>query len=320
VLELGVSFVLALHLMCVNVAAAGPLVCVWLDWRAASDDLARRAGRFLAISSIALLLVGGGLGIAIAGLLWNDAYHDLMHAFSYKIVWGAWELLFSVVLMAVYAVVVAIAPARRIGWRLLRASIAVLAATNLLYHFPTLFIAISEVGAGYLDGPPRIDAAAFRQMMAESSVLARSVHFWLASIAVTGITLVAYARWLQRSEDEMTNGGRLATWGARIALVPTLLQILVGVWLLSVLPASMQQRMLGEDLMAASLLGLSIIAALWLMHQLSAVAMGDTKPKSLNIAILLMCSVVLLMTMASRRALAESSVAAKRMQEIEHGP
>lgn len=299
------ALILALHLMCMNIASAGPLVCVWLDWKAGGgNEVAQRAARFLAWKSLVLLMVGIVFGLIVAAFLWNDAYHDLMHVFMYKIKWGAWELLFSLVLMSFYAVLVARGAPRHLASKLGRATLAVLAATNLLYHFPVLFIVISEVAGGYLDVPEQVDAAIFRSLMQEDSVLARSVHFWVASFAVTGVALIGYGKWLLRKDEQKETGSRIAVWGARIALVPTLLQILVGVWVLSALPPMMQRRLMGSDLLVASAFGLSLIGALWLMHQLSAVAFGDTRPRTLQLAIHLMYAVVILMTFTSRLALA----------------
>jgi len=309
---------LAVHLICVNVASAGPVVCAWLDWRS-ECAVARRAAKFLATVSFALLLLGSVIGVAVASLLWNDAYRDLLHVFQYKITWGVQELLFSVVLLALYAIAVWISPTRRFAWRLLRASVAILAATNLLYHFPTLFLVMSEVQAGHLDRPAAITADNFRDLMTQGFIVARAVHFWLASFAVTGVSLICFARWIQRTADETEAAARVAVWGARIALVPTLLQILVGVWVLSVLPPVEQQRLLGSDLIAASLLGASLITALWLMHQLSSVAMGETSPRALSIVIGTTVVVVVLMTAAARRASSEQQNTTSYILEIDRG-
>ena len=79
--------------------------------------------------------------------------------------------------------------------------------------------------------------------------------------------------------------------------------------MLRVLPHLMQQRLMGSDLLVASAFGLSIIGALWLMHLLSAVAFGDTRPRTLKLAIHLMYAVVILMTFTSRLALARPLLA-----------
>lgn len=301
--EIGLSLVLALHLWCVNVASAGPLVSAWLDWLGRSrDDLSWQAARYLSLKSLALLVLGSVLGLAAAGLLWSDAYHELMHAFLYKIKWAGWELLFSFVLMALHTGLLWRGPARSLVGRLTRAAIALLAATNLLYHFPTLLLVISEVHAGYIEQPQAIDPKLFRELMSEPSILARSAHFLLASLAVTGVTLIAFGARLKRHAETEANGHRAALWGGRIALVPTLLQVLVGIWVLVAVPAAMQQRLMGADLLASGLLACSIIAALYLMHQLAAVAMGDTSPRQLKLAVWTMVAVVILMTFTARRA------------------
>ncbi len=303
-LDAVIPLVLAVHLMCVNVAASGPLICIWLDWRGGGgDETAYRAARYLSFKSLVLFFAGGLLGLVVAALLWNEAYHNLMHAFAYKIRWGAWELVFSAVLMSLHALLVARGPARSLGARLARATIALLTATNLLYHFPSLFIVISEVSAGYLDQPRQVDASLFRRLMTEGSVVTRTVHFWLASIAVTGVTLIEFGRWLLHKESDREVGERVAGWGAWIALVPTCLQILVGLWVLSSLPPLMKQRLLGGDWLVTSLLGLSVVSAFWLMHQLAAVALGERSPRALRMSIGLMWIVVILMTYTSRLAL-----------------
>jgi hypothetical protein len=304
-LDIFLSSVLAFHLICMNIASAGPLVCAWLDWRGGrGDEIARQAAKFLAWKALALLVVGGGFGLIVAAMLWDDAYHDLMHQFMYKIKWGGWELLFSLVLMTLHAVLITRSPARRTVWRLLRTSIAVLTATNLLYHFPVLFISISEVASGYLDAPEKVDAESFRGMMSESSVLARSVHFWVASFALTGMALMSYGKRLLKNDEQQKAGSRIAIWGARIAFVPTLLQILVGVWVISVLPRLMQQRLMGGNLLATGAFVLAIIGALALMHKLSAIAFGEADRRSISFAVHLMYVIVILMTYSSRLAMA----------------
>jgi len=302
VADVCLSVVLALHLLCMNVASAGPLVCVWLDWRwGKGDDAAGRALRFLADKSLTLLLVGGVLGLAVGWWLWSDEYHELLVAFAYKIRWGAWELLFSLVLMAVHVVLVR-RSAAGFGLSVLRGTIAILAGTNLLYHFPPLFIVISEVASGAVEHPGEINAATFRMLMLQSPVLAKTLHVWLASAAVVGVSLVGYGDSLMSGASTHEAGWRMAAWGARLALVATVLQILVGVWLISVLPAAAQQRLLGGDLWAAATLGLSILVAFWLLHHLSAISLGGTQRKSRRLAVGLMLVVVCLMTMTSRRA------------------
>ena len=94
------SLLLAAHLLCVNVAAGGPLVAAWLDWRGRGDEAAGRAAKWLAGWSIAGLLVGALLGVLIGWLKWDAEYRSLWTGpMSYKMHWAGIELIFSLVLM-----------------------------------------------------------------------------------------------------------------------------------------------------------------------------------------------------------------------------
>lgn len=306
--ELFFILVLAVHLMCVNVAAAGPMVSLWLEWRDGRGcELAGRANRFLAMKSATLLVVGAVLGALLGYLSWDEPYVGVLRQLSSRIYWGVWELVFSFVLMAAYAGWVCWSISPRLIARICRAMLPLLAGTNLLYHFPILLSIIADLDRGYSVYEGTIDGVAFRQMMAVGHVAARAVHFGLASFAMTGIALIGYAAWLKRRGEAVEQVDRVARWGGRLALVPTLLQLLVGVWLTTQLPSTVQQRLMGGDLLAAGLFGLSIVAALGLMHQLSAVALGDTTDKSLRKSMLLMFLVIFLMTAMSRLAMPDQS-------------
>ena len=65
-MEILVAVILAAHLLCVDIASAGPLVCIWLDWRGRRDATARDAGRWLAKTSLAGLIVGGLLVVHVS--------------------------------------------------------------------------------------------------------------------------------------------------------------------------------------------------------------------------------------------------------------
>ena len=323
-LELLIIIVLALHLMCVNVAAAGPLVCMWLDWRGGrGDPLADRVGRFLCWKSLALFLIGGGLGLLLAFLHWDDAYHEVLHKFPSKIFFGMWELVFSFVLVSVSAVLWHLAPRSNLA-RWGRILLLLLAGTNLLYHFPFLFAIISRVDSGVLDPRGIVDASVFRGLMMEDSVLPQAVHFGFASFAMVGITLIGFALWCERSRGEnetdkdervdqespdpaaenevvrATEMGedaqRIAAWGARLALGATLSQIPTGIWFVVRLSPDAQRSVLGADLVSTGLLGVSIILTLGLLHHLAALALSAPRKKSMVLAMTMLIALVTLMT------------------------
>lgn len=299
-LEILIIPLLAAHLLCVNVAAAGPLVCIWLDWKEGrGDPLAGRTASYLGQASLVTLIVGGLLGLAIGGASWSDSYSALWAGpMSRKALWGVGEYVFSLALAGGYVLWRGAAPGRLRG---LRCFVLLLNGTNLLYHFPFLFTVAHDV---YLRGERTdpLTASQFRGWMAQPDVLARVVHVVLASFAVTGVTLIGYGLRLQRQKGVEADGERVSRWGGYLALIPSLLQVPVGLWLIAVLPPPWQSRVLGGDPAAVVLLGVSVLLALYLLQELANVAFGEViHRKQLVRVMVTMVAIVLLMTGVLRR-------------------
>jgi hypothetical protein len=299
---------LALHLLAMNVASAGPLVCVWLEWKERQGDaLAGRTATWLGTTAFVTLLVGGLLGLALGGLHWSAVYARLWtHTLAYKAAWGLGEYVFSLLFTGGYALWRHRFPdghgaQRGRGWRQL---LLVLSGTNLLYHFPFLFSVAANVYYSHATTPP-ISPPDFRRWMVQGDILARVVHVVLASFAVTGVMLLGLA--VRRSRQAVAGSsdagaeakyeaGRLARWGGGLALVPTLLQIPVGLWIVASLPTDWQARVLGGDLVATGLLGLSVMLSLFLLQDLATIAFGEAERKQAIRAMGLMFLIVLFMT------------------------
>ena len=320
---------LASHLICMNVASVMPLVAVWFERREAQGDLvAGEWGRKLLWQSLGLLLAGVGFGALVGFVLWNTAYDTALDRMWTKVLFGIAELFFSLVLILVQALwwrrprmsadgatATTSAPvaSKGKGSRIGRAVLAFLSTSNLLYHFPILMVVMSRAAAG-LDAEPQVlDAAAFRARMVDPLILSRCLHFIVASPAITGAWMIAWA-WLRsgdnsgngettaQSEDSIVASGyeRLAVWGARLALVPTLLQIPTGIWLLVAQPAHIQSRLMGGQMIPTICFGLSVFLAMSLMHLLASISLGKaTRPKMLRTLIVL-SAVVVLMTVVLR--------------------
>jgi hypothetical protein len=296
-LELAIIPLLALHLLCVNVASAGPLVCIFLEWREGrGDKLAGQLANFLGQASFWTLLLGGLLGLAIGTLLWTDDYATLWtNAMAYKASWGLGEYFFSLLLAGGY-LLWRCAPSRLRG---LRHFLLFLNGSNLLYHFPFLF-AVAEDVLRFGNPEEPIYGPGFRHWMAEPDVLARAVHVILASFAVTGVVLIGYGLRLQR-QGSPVDAAQTARWGAWTALVPSLLQIPVGVWLVMVLPADWQARAMGGDVAAVVMLATSVLLALFMLQDLASIALGEVERKHMLRSMVLMVLIVLLMTGVLRR-------------------
>ena len=309
-LQIFIGIVLGAHLLFVSLAAAGPLVAIGLQWRAPRDPLAAGVGRRLAWLSVAALVIGAVLGLAVGAGLWNDAYAVVLRRLSSRIFFGVIELCFSLVLLLAYAVWWRRPPERAV-LRIVHGALAMLAGTNLLYHFPLLFVVLSDLVSTQSVHGESMGAGDFRELVSRPYVIARAVHFVLAAGVVAGAAVIGIA-WHSGGQTESPDR-RAAMWGARIAIVPGLLQIPVGFWMISQMPAAVQRRIMGSDGLAGVLLLLSVAIALWLLHQLSALAIGELTPRLMARTVLLTVILVVMMTVAGRRAHDDASPSAGHM-------
>ncbi len=288
---------LSAHLLLVDIAMAGPLVCVWLAWRATrrADPMAGRAAIALARISIGALVGGiviGGVLLAIHGWMGDGAYFSALGAVPVSRLWfGCAELLFSLVCMSAYLALWDRWKQRPGAHRLL----AIAAASNLLLHFPALFAIVSVLSTrGELVGQT-LDGAGYRRMLIDGEILSRVAHVWLAAFAVTGVLLMVLARRLAVAEGQAAAGQRLIQRGAWLGLVPSLLQIPAGLWLAWQMPDTAREPLFGSDPLATGLFMVSLLLALVLIHTLAAVALGDHEPRNIGRSMALLVILILLM-------------------------
>ncbi|HUE71695.1 MAG TPA: hypothetical protein VMP01_12485 [Pirellulaceae bacterium] len=315
---LEILFILLLsgHLMLANVAAGGPLVCIWLEWKARGnrDPLASQAADYLATWSLGSLLGGAVVGVLLGAMLWNDAYRDLwMERLGHKARWAIGEFGVSLAVIAGYWLWRKARPGASAAVAAVRMFLLVFTSTNLLYHFPPLFLVAARLSDAGASGPA-VTPALFRQEMARGEVASLSTHFTLASLAMVGVLLLGLALRHQRRGGSDEEYGRLARWGGWIGLVPSLLQLPVGLWVLGTISATMQSRLMGSHLLATGCFLLGLLGALWLMRELAAIALGERERSQLIRVMALMVAVVVLMTagqqLARVRPAANTSAAA----------
>jgi hypothetical protein len=293
------AVVLGFHLVCMNVASAAPLVAIWLDWRRArrGDVLAGRAGSFLAQAALFLFLAGMGLGFVLAFLTWDrDQITAVLSRLPGKVFYGVWELVFSLVCLAAYAAWWRWSRRQRAWERWCHGTLAVLGTTNLLYHFPFFFVVAARVARSPDTMRSTIDAAAFRRLMVEGETLSLAVHFWLSSLAVSGVVLMLYGWWQGRKGRPEEDVARPVAWGSRIALVATLLQLPIGLWVLLELSPSAQARVMGGSTAATMLFVASLAAVLGLLHQLASSSVREAPGRAALVSAALMLAVVILMS------------------------
>jgi hypothetical protein len=297
------AMVLAMHLLAMNVASGAPFVAIWLAWRAhrRGDSAAGEAARGLVRAAIITVLAGlvlGGILLALVAIDSPEFFATARRIPASRYWFGIVEVLFYIGCLAIY-----LGLARRgdegrgRGQLLFQILAALLAGTDLVYHFPPLFAVIGVLGTR-----PHEPSGAIRfvQAMFDPEVVAVVVHFLLASLAVTGLTLAIVVN--RRSDRYATvDAQRLIAWGGRIALAATIGQLPAGLWLLFQVPSEARDQLFGEDVVAASCFAVALIATLGLLHHLAAMAFGDTSQRQLRAALVLLGLTVASMVGAQQR-------------------
>jgi len=256
------------------------------------DEQARNVCRQLAFWTTWLLPVGMILGIGLgfthfaAG---DTALFDIWPLFRRKIFWGILEVLCSFFWMLAYWAWFIRWPPKGRTSRFFHGLLAVMSATNLLYHFPPLLTVMRKTAHGELTFSGPVSAADFRAVAYLPSVLAHSLHFWLASAAVSGVFLF----WLTRHSADHDRFVRL---GARIALGATLLQFPSGIWLLFATPQAAQSRLIGGHGLATALFLASLLGAFYLLQELATLAMGEVSAKQTKRTAALLVALVVSMS------------------------
>lgn len=303
-LDLLIILLFSVHLMAVNVATAGPFICLWLGRRARKRDdaLARQAGVWLAMQTMLGLTGGIVFGGLVLGAVWKhrpDPFFRAAELIPRSRYWfGIGELAFSFLLLMIYLVAW-----QRFAGRWWHAALAFLAGTNTIYHFPLLFAAIGVLSTRpEIWNGPELNRTALYALFRDPETLSRAMHFILASFAVTGVMLLGLALKLAKREGGQEDAARLSVWGGWIALVPTVIQLLGGLWLLFSTPSVMQSAMTGGDPGITALFAISILAAVMLLPALAAAAFGSAGRKDRVKAMILLTVTILSMVAARHLA------------------
>jgi hypothetical protein len=286
-------FLTTLHFVAANLAVGGPVVALWLDRRSGRGDAeADLSGRRLLRASLLGLYAAILLGVFVGYLWLRSAPVGVERAFRAlpfsRYGYGVLELIFSAVCWEVWLRLWSKNVRRRLGWWLGFAG-----ATNVVYHFPTLFavlVVLSErsIAAG--------TTVRFVSMLADPEVLARTFHFITASLAVTGAFAVQMLVRRQQATPDNEGLERLKRRNAQIALFATVLQWPIGIGVLVALPEASRSGLLGDDPAATGLFGMSLGGVIVLMHHLAAASFGRSTLREARSILLWLGAVVVLMT------------------------
>jgi hypothetical protein len=296
VLDIVVTVLLTAHLLLVDLAMVGPLVCVWLRWSsqrradAAAEALARR----LAVVAAWALAAGSILGGLLLGILYladDRPYFAALAAIPVDRIWFALaELVFALGCLSAYAALWDRWRRRRV----LHPLVALAGATNLLVHFPALFTIISLVSTRRELGAA-LDRAAYRRLLVDGEVLARVAHVCLAAAALSGVVVALLAVSTREELLPVESRRRLTRFGARLALAATLVQFPVGLWVALAMPETTQSTLLGGDWFATGLFLAALVLAVHLVYVLVAIALGDDERRKVRRSAAVLVVVMLLM-------------------------
>jgi hypothetical protein len=266
--------VFASHLICMNLAAGGPLIAssVELLGQRSSAQAAKLAGSLVAYATIGLI-AGALLGGCMLLFFWSPSYQDVfLRRLGSRPAFSLVQVLFSLALHAIlwrWTVLPSSSSGAGRGWRAL---LAVISSTNLLYHFPTLFAIVSEIATTSTPQSEVIGRKQFYAFLSSGPILSHAAHFFLAAIATTGVV----GALLTREEPAPSAFRRICT---SFALVSTLLQIPIGIMVYMTLPAAAQRALIGDNLPLSIAFLSSLAAVLWLVQSLVGQLPSDA-PKS----------------------------------------
>ncbi len=250
---------LALHLLLVNLVLGGTSLLLWgrLFGGSFGLRLSRSLSRVLPISLSWAIVLG------VAPLLFIQVIYDPFWYFS-NVLSAWWALIFlglialAFSLSYVYYLRGGYEGAGNPLWPLL--SLAALLVTAGIIHALSLQAIHPEKWSAWIFGDGQSYRVGARLLAFE---LPRFLHFFLASLAITGIFLMLYARYFDTRPDyEPTYLSWVGRIGARTALIFSLLQAAAGLWWLLSLPADFRFYTHPLFLLGAGL-GLALIGLLF---------------------------------------------------------
>lgn len=289
---------MTLHLLAMNVASAGPLYCIWLSRQASESEVHFQVGRILAWWSVAGLLVGILTGTGLL-LMQSETLAVMTERFPARALWFAgMELVFSLLCLSIYAA----SWQWRKGPRWLLALVALMSVANLLYHFPPLMTVLGKLTANKnWTQDTLIERSEYVALMLRSDIASFTFHFFVASLAVSAVAVLAILQSRQISQTASVEARNpIARRAGLAALVATLIQFPVGLWVLVSLPSTTRGALIGEHLLASLTFIASLFLVLMLLQRLAMLVLGEITRQNLLQCVYLMVVVVLLMTTSLR--------------------
>ena len=285
----------AVHLLFMNLACGGPLLSWWWNRRDrnSEDQADESPAKLIMILSLWALFGGMITGGVLFFFPRSADFWQAINRFPNGTYWFAGvELIFSVVCLSILL----------FWWQKLSQRswlvglLALVTSSNLLYHFPPLLFVIGRLATDpvWVDDAT-IDRAQFIRLMWVPEIASLTLHFVFASLAVSGVVgIVLMTR--KRREEFSEEDKRFIRSAGFYALVPTLLQIPIGVWIIIALPSAERNSLLGGDLLASTTFLASLMTTVYLLQSLTKISLGEFTRQDCKRVVWLLNAIVFLMT------------------------
>ena len=297
-----------LHLLVIAIAAAGPLLCIPLNAKQLNrkDPAERNAywalGTTLSRHANIALIVGSVFGLIVAALVWNDDFHQRCHVLKTRFMYAGVEWVFSCVLLLI----------THRWWLkrpdglkpfLFRSLLIVLATTNLLYHFPIIFMLVHEIPAMVVaeleSSGTELSRQQFYEYAFSSSMLARWIHIVVSmlmiSFAYVAVIALRFAR--DVTDAARDTAVRTVSWSARNVLILIFAQI--GFGLMALVTMKHSELVMGGDVMVTALFGGAMCLMLLQMQQWTALMSRKIAPQAVVRAVTTLIALFSCMTAVS---------------------
>ena len=297
-----------LHLLVIAVAAAGPLLCIPLNAKqlnrkdSAERDAYWALGTTLSRHANIALIVGSVFGLIVAALVWNDDFHQRCHILKTRFMYAAVEWVFSCVLLLI----------THRWWSkrpdglkpfLFRSLLIVLATTNLLYHFPIIFMLVHEIPAIVVaeleSSGAQLSQQQFYEYAFSSSMLARWLHIVISMLMISFAYVAVIALRFARDATNVAceTAVRTVSWSARNVLILLFAQI--GFGLMALMTMENSQMVMGGDVIVTALFGGSMCLLLLQMQQWTALLSRKIDPQAVARAVTTLIALFSCMTAVS---------------------
>jgi hypothetical protein len=297
-----------LHLLVIAVAAAGPLLCIPLNAKQLNrKDAAERnaywsLGTTLSRHANIALILGSVFGLIVAALVWNPEFHQRCHILKTRFMYAGIEWMFSFVLLLITH-----------RWWLkrpdglkpfvLRSLLIILATTNLLYHFPIIFMLVHEVPASIVadleSTGAELSRAQFYEYAFSNSMLARWLHIVISMLMLSFAYVAVISLRSARDANDVAQetAVRTVNWASRNVLI--LLFAQVGFGLMTLLTMENSELVMGGDVLVTALFSAAMCLMLLQMQQWTALMSRKINPQAVARAVTTLIALFSCMTAVS---------------------